>query len=396
MIVNIETTESKKSGPKHRPTSSQLTYNDSGDVFLNAGLEKTDAKYVKIPLSSELVRIDYDLLHFGLFKYAFRSLDMQTTNRVNINYNNRVFLELVNPSCNFDDAINMLSIVKLVQERMIKGRSVEIRHSDIGHFYIFEISERELRSYLGKGDSTKSRQDTHESIMHLKEITAHLTVYEKNAFSTIEEQKDLNLPIKTKSGNLRYHRSFGFIVDYENNNLKGRGAKVKITLDGMFLDMCFTKKESLNVRHKELQGISQAEQGIMLYLGGQRRNYIPLKRLQKYFRIIHPSAPTNTREKRQYAQNMNIYNEQVRTFKKRVKDALASLKKRMIIEEYEAYFHDILDPTTLRGFKIIRKSKSSIKQIENAEFIQVVESEQSPCSKDCFNCEFEDSCSIFE
>lgn len=342
----------RKKAERHEPGKTQLTHNDKGQVFLNLGLDKKDVDYVKIPLRDELVRTDYDLLHYAIFMYDFKSLNSNVGNRFTINIRKKMTLEVVNPRADFGDAINLLSIVKIVQSNLIKGKSSEVTHDIASNSYIISLSERSLLKQLGKSNNEHSQIEMHESLKRLKEITVHLTVLNKDVEASPKDQQELNIPIETKSGKMRYARSFGFINDYEHNNKRGRGAKLEIKINGFFLDMCFTRKESLNVRHLELQKISQAEQGIMLYAGGQKRNYIILSRLQDYFRIIHPAFPVTKIEKRQYPEKIILYKEQVAVFRQGVKDALKRLKERSIIKDYKLHFDKIKDKSTFRGFTI--------------------------------------------
>ena len=101
--------------------------------------------------------------------------------------------------------------------------------------------------------------------------------------------------------------------------------------------MCYQRKHSLIVQYKDLQGLNQAEQGLMIYASGQSRAYLPLARIQKFFRIIEPRYPTvkNDGDRKKiwdkYQEDMKEYRECVYNFREKIAGAVKTLKAKGLI-----------------------------------------------------------------
>ena len=326
----------RKEAEKDNSIVSSLSFVDGRLVVID---NKNDYSYCKIPANSKLARVDMDLLHYSMFKYGHNTTPSAEDTTVTVRYGRRMTLRVFNPDADFADEVVLMSILKYIQDQVMfcEGKGI-IHHDDgMGGFVVINISNKKLLEICGKKYGSRSKAALKECITRLSKIKVYLDVYDEPEDFRLDSDGNKVFFIKNEFGKIRESRCFGLIDKYVVSHQMGPDANCKLRIDCDFLRMCYQRKHSLIVQYKDLQGLNQAEQGLMIYASGQSRAYLPLARIQKFFRIIEPRYPTvkNDGDRKKiwdkYQEDMKEYRECVYNFREKIAGAVKTLKAKGLI-----------------------------------------------------------------
>ena len=377
--------DKKKEKKVLKNTKSMFIFDNDGGYHIISDPE--DPNWCPIPTSPDAVRIDMDTLHYALFGYPQvddkpreKGAPVPVAPERYVRITKNIVLVVRNPCVNFGGAITMAGIMKLMQMKSLyKKDEIEIISSSIGGSAIIATSIIELLHATGRGCGTKAVDSLIDDIERLKAINISIRVFaddipaDFNAFS----EEDREAFYITKSGKRRTTKIFGFIDALvipgvggnKGSGKKGPGKNVKLQINGVFLDSCYTASDSLCLRHRELQGKPQAVQGLMMYLAGQRGSvnnkmepHILLSDLQHYFGIFKPKAklnpfmadgPDRRVYEREDAEATKAYQHKLKVFRRKIKEALELVLEKDMILGYRPFY----DPTgkDMIGYAIKKK-----------------------------------------